>query len=151
MGWGGRLTMPAWPAGQICFFEGPRPASPARILSCRPSIFIFNYIFVFHVVKWSIKVPPPPHSTKTIFWHLDSCSHRIRAADRRARGTEKQIWPAGQAGMAGRSPPYIYIYTHIYIYNYIYMYMYICIYMYIYICICIYIHMYIYIYTCVHL
>ena len=29
---GGRPAMPAWPAGQILFFEGSRPAPPARIL-----------------------------------------------------------------------------------------------------------------------
>ena len=29
---GGRTAMPAWLAGQIFVFEGPRPAPPARIL-----------------------------------------------------------------------------------------------------------------------
>ena len=28
-GFGGRPAMPAWPAGQILFVEGPRPAPPA--------------------------------------------------------------------------------------------------------------------------
>ena len=29
---GGRSAVPAWSAGQILFFEGPRRATPARIL-----------------------------------------------------------------------------------------------------------------------
>ena len=30
--YGGRPDMAAWPAGQVLFFKGPRPAPPARIL-----------------------------------------------------------------------------------------------------------------------